>query len=149
MGAHASSTEAEVDLSDEPAAAAGEAAAGEQGDGQQRINVTLRKPMGMVLAEGKDGNVFVESITEGGNAAEDGSIKVNDIVRRTSAYVLKEGKSGEYAKRGHGARPFEDYVPIMFECDGEDFKTVMAAIASNNERWGIFNVELELSRPAA
>jgi hypothetical protein len=33
--------------------------------------------------------------------------------------VLKEGKSGEYAKKGHGARPFEDYVPIMFPCDGE------------------------------
>ena len=33
--------------------------------------------------------------------------------------MLKEGKSGEYAKKGHGARPFEDYVPIMFPCDGE------------------------------
>ncbi len=45
--------------------------------------------------------------------------QVNDVVCKTSAYVLKEGKSGEYAKRGHGARPFEDYVPIMFSCDGE------------------------------
>lgn len=132
---------ATVDLSDQPAAPS-------QDDGDQRFSVTLRKPMGMVLAEGKNGEVFVESLVEGGNAAEEGSIQVGDVVRQTRAYVLKEGKSGEYAKRGHGARPFEDYIPIMFDCDGEDFKTVMAAIASNNERWGIFEVELSLSRPA-
>lgn len=119
-----------------------------QDDGHERLTVTLRKPMGMVLAEGKSGEVFVESIVEGGNAAEEGSIKVGDVIRKTRAYVLKEGKSGEYAKKGHGARPFEDYIPIMFPCDGEDFKTVMAAIGSNNERWGIFEVELELTRPS-
>lgn len=48
-----------------------------------------------------------------------GCAQVGDVVRKTSAYVLKEGKSGEYAKRGHGARPFEDYVPIQFPCDEE------------------------------
>ena len=135
--------------------------------------------------------------------------KVGDVLRRCSAWVLQEGKSGEYAKKGHGARPFEDYNRITFEADGEvstrnirtrlapylsrasrcvvtsrkqagqsnvadafhvditaqeqlkrflllglkhmcafpqDFKTVMAAIGSNNERWGIFDVTLELSR---
>lgn len=96
-----------------------------QEDGHERITVTLRKPMGMVLAEGKDGEVrcqpqqqqqrqqhtlqtlpapsnpdeftmsahiqsrrlqvFVESIVEGGNAAEEGSVKVIAQGRRPAA----------------------------------------------------------------
>ena len=54
------------------------------------------------------------------------ALQVGDVVRQTRAYVLKEGKSGEYAKRGHGARPFEDYVPIMFPCDGEVLDVVLS-----------------------
>mmetsp|Transcript_13932 Transcript_13932/g.42039 ORF Transcript_13932/g.42039 Transcript_13932/m.42039 type:complete len:213 (-) Transcript_13932:333-971(-) len=112
-----------------------------------RFTATIKKPLGMVVAEAKDGSVFVEEITEGGNADAQGVIKVGDIVRKTSARVLKEGKSGDFEKKGHGARPFDDWEAIMFTCDGEDFDTVMAAIGSNNERWGIREVTLEVSRP--
>jgi hypothetical protein len=52
--------------------------------------------------------------------------------------VLKEGKSGEYAKKGHGARPFEDYVPIMFPCDGEVRAYDAAATAA--QAWSMSNV---------
>jgi hypothetical protein len=37
----------------------------------------------------------------------------------------------------------------MFDCKDQDFPTVLAAIGSNNERWGINKVTLELRRPAA
>ncbi len=38
---------------------------------------------------------------------------------------------------------------VMFDCKDQDFPTVLAAIGSNNERWGINKVTLELRRPAA
>jgi len=70
-----------------------------------RFTATIKKPLGMVVAEAKDGSVFVEEITEGGNADAQGVIKVGDIVRKTSARVLKEGKSGDFEKKGHGEAP--------------------------------------------
>lgn len=60
--------------------------------------------------------------------------QVDDVIRKTSAYVLKEGNSGEYAKRGHGARPFEDYVPIMFKADGE----VRGAVPCSSPAFALF-----------
>lgn len=50
--------------------------------------MNLRKPMGMVLAERSDGKVFVESITEGGNAAEQGSIQVKEEIAVTYRTML-------------------------------------------------------------
>lgn len=35
----------------------------------------------------------------------------------------------------------------MFQNHVQDFDTVMAALGSNNERWGINDVTLELQRP--
>lgn len=116
---------------------------------ERTITATIKKPLGMVLAEASNGAVFIESIEEGGNAAQQGDVKVGDIVRKTSARMLKEGKSGDYAKKGHGARPYDDWEAVMFPCDGEDFQTVLAAVRSNNERWGIKEVTLEVSRPQA
>lgn len=54
--------------------------------------------------------------------------------------VLKAGKEGSYASTGHGERIYDNWDRILFPCDGEDFKTVMAALKSNTERWGILDV---------
>lgn len=137
---------AEVDQPPAPTQATEDANSESLGGNERRVTVTIRKPLGMVLAEAKNGAVFIESIDEGGNAAQQGDVRVGDVVRKTSARLLKEGKSGEYAKKGHGGRPYEDFEAVMFECDGEDFKTVLAAVRSNNERWGIMEVTLEVSR---
>lgn len=64
-----------------------------------------------------------------------------------SAIVLKAGKEGLYEKQGHGARPYDNFENILFDCRGQDFKTVMSALKSNNERWGILDVTLVLQRP--
>ncbi len=37
---------------------------------------------------------------------------------------------------------------ILFDASGQKFDTVMSAIASNNERWGFFDVTLHLRRQA-
>ncbi|CAL8462458.1 g1991 [Coccomyxa elongata] len=111
------------------------------------IEVTLRKPMGLVLAEAKDRKaVVVEEIVKGGNAEQSGQVSVGDVVSKCSATVLKAGKGGEYEKEGYGQRPYDNWEKVMFDCDGEDFDTVMAAIGSNTERWGIFSVSLVLKR---
>ena len=34
----------------------------------------------------------------------------------------------------------------MFDCEGQDFGTVMSALDSNNPRWGINKVTLVLAR---
>lgn len=43
-------------------------------------------------------------------------------------------------------RPYDNWDKIMFDCTGQDFKTVMSAIDSNNPRWGINDVTLVLKR---
>jgi hypothetical protein len=47
---------------------------------------------------------------------------------------------------GHGERLYDNWEEVEFDCTGEDFKTVLAAIGSNNERWGIRTVTLTLRR---
>lgn len=66
-----------------------------------------------------------------------------------SATVLKAGKEGEFESEGYGKRPYENWDTIMFDCRKQEFKTVMSALKSNNERWGIMSVTLVLERPEA
>jgi hypothetical protein len=47
--------------------------------------VPLRRPLGLVLAEDDNGNVFVETVAPKGNAARTGVIKEGDIVTMCSA----------------------------------------------------------------
>lgn len=43
--------------------------------------VTLRRPLGMVLAENEsDKSVFVEEIVEGGNAEKSGKVNIGDVL---------------------------------------------------------------------
>ncbi|KAK9817816.1 hypothetical protein WJX72_002663 [[Myrmecia] bisecta] len=131
--------EAELDAGSQP---------GLEGAQSKVYEVTLRKPLGMVLAEDRVGGAtIVEELVPGGNADKSGVVAAGDVVKRCSAYVLKAGKESEFQSKGHGARPYDNWERIMFDCTGQDFKTVMSAISSNNERWGIFNVTLELLRP--
>lgn len=111
------------------------------------MTVTLKKPLGLVLAERKGGGVFVEEIIEGGHADMSGEVRVGDIISACSAVVLKSGSEGKYESEGYGQRPYDDWDRIWFEAEGQDFKTVMSAIGSNNERWGYNSVDLRLKRP--
>lgn len=99
------------------------------------ITLTIKKPLGLVLAENPTTKeVFVEEITPGGNADQTGDVKVNDVVTKTSAIVLKSGKEGSYEAEGYGQRVYDNWETVEFDCTGQDFATVMAAIGSNNER---------------
>ena len=112
------------------------------------IKTTIKKPLGLVLEEGKDGGVLVAEVAVGGNAEKSGAdVQVGDIVVGTSAVVLKkDAASGEYEREGYGQTPYTNWETIEFDCNGQTFDTVMAAIGSNNERWGIRTVTLTLLR---
>lgn len=53
-------------------------------DGGDNV-VELRRPLGIILKEDSDGNVFVETVAPKGNAARSGRVKVGDIVTKVSA----------------------------------------------------------------
>ena len=138
------------------------------------LRVTLKRPLGLVFAErvkGGAGGVFVEEVTTNSNAAKAG-VLVGDVLLRCSAVVLKTGKEGAFANEGYGATPFTNFERIIFECADQrcvapacgatlspgvltppnlrcSFENVMGAIASNNARWGITDVTLELLQGAA
>eukprot|EP00892_Ulva_mutabilis_P002348 jgi/Ulvmu1/12113/UM084_0039.1 len=126
-------------------ARAAEAAAPQVPPGQKFL-LTLPKPMGMVLGESSDKFVKVEELAKGGRAERAG-VQVGDIVLEVSAVTLTAGKEGLYEKNGYGDRPFDNFNRSMMSCIGQDFDTVMNAIASNNERWGFRDVEIIILRP--
>ena len=64
-----------------------------------------------------------------------------------SAYALKDGTEGQFAAQGHGARPYENWECVEFNCEGQAFKMVAGALKSNNPRWGIRNVTLTFREP--
>lgn len=47
--------------------------------------VELRRPLGVVLEEDEDGNVYVDAVAPKGNAARTGMVKEGDIVTMVSA----------------------------------------------------------------
>ena len=116
----------------------------------KRIKETIKKPLGIVLAENKEtGEVFIEEIQPEGNAAATTNLQVGDVLVSTSATVLKAGKDGEYEREGYGQRPYDNWETVEFDCVGQDFTTVMSAIASNNPRWGINTVTVTFERRKA
>lgn len=120
----------------------------EQQPAVEERSVTLRKPVGVVFAQNKGGPVFVEELTPGGNADKSGVVQVGDVLTKCSAVVLKAGKEGQYEKEGYGQRPYDNWETVMFDCENKEFKTVMSALKSNNERWGIMTATLVFRRPA-
>eukprot|EP00960_Hanusia_phi_P035427 751704-Hanusia_phi.AAC.5 len=104
------------------------------------------KPLGVVLEEVREGKgAVVVSVKEGSNADKSG-VRVGDEVVACSATTLKAGKDGAYERTGYGGRPFDNWDIIMFPCEDQPFEAIMAAIASNNERWGITSVTLVVRR---
>jgi S1-C subfamily serine protease len=117
------------------AAPSAQATAAAPAPGFEYIQLTIKKPLGLVLAERvQTGDVFVEEVAPGGNAASTGQVRVGDVVSKTSATVLKSSSQESYGKAGHGDRLYDSWETVEFECEGQTFDTVMSAIGSNNER---------------
>lgn len=53
--------------------------------GQGDNLVEMKRPLGLVLAQDDDGNVFVQTVAPKGNAARSGQVKEGDIVTMCSA----------------------------------------------------------------
>ncbi|GIL93039.1 hypothetical protein Vretimale_19077 [Volvox reticuliferus] len=122
--------------------------AAEATDSPHQVRLTLRKPVGLVLEQKPEGGpVYVAEVVEGGAAARTGRVLPGDILSKCSAVVLKAGKEGLYEAEGYGQRPYDNWEVIEYDCEGKDFKTVMTALRSNNERWGKMDVTLVLRRP--
>eukprot|EP00746_Dinoflagellata_sp_MGD_P086803 gnl/MRDRNA2_/MRDRNA2_34394_c0_seq1.p1 gnl/MRDRNA2_/MRDRNA2_34394_c0~~gnl/MRDRNA2_/MRDRNA2_34394_c0_seq1.p1 ORF type:complete len:453 (-),score=61.52 gnl/MRDRNA2_/MRDRNA2_34394_c0_seq1:77-1435(-) len=119
----------------------------------QQYSVTIRKPMGIVLEEVPKNNelkcnlgaVYVAEVLPDSNAEKAG-VLVGDVLTSCSCIELKAGKEGEYASKGHGGRPFENFERGTFPTKGQTFDTTMAALGSNNERWGFFDIDMTFSR---
>ena len=118
------------------------------GGSERRYRVTIRQPLGIVLAEdAKNGRIVVEEVVSGGNAARDGRVAVGDVLTGCQAVTLKEAKmSGSFEKEGYGARPYDNWERIWVDAVGLRYETVMSALSSNNPRWGISSIELELEQ---
>ncbi|GBF90493.1 hypothetical protein Rsub_03489 [Raphidocelis subcapitata] len=135
-----------------PAASATDApaAGGAPAPPGRRYEVTLPKPVGVVFSQKPGGPVFIEEVVAGGNADKAG-LKPGDVLSSCSAYTLKAGKEGRYEREGYGDRPYDNWERVDIECEGLEFKTVMAALKSNNDRrvallWGIKTVTLVVRR---
>lgn len=121
-------------------------------DDQERMSrkvttLTIKKPLGIVLAENaKDQTVFVEEVVPGGNAEQTGKVQVGDVLVACSATLLKAGKEGEFEREGYGQRPYDNWETVNFDCRGQKYETVMAALSSNNPRWGINQITISLER---
>eukprot|EP00197_Chlamydomonas_leiostraca_P008785 CAMPEP_0202865750 /NCGR_PEP_ID=MMETSP1391-20130828/6334_1 /ASSEMBLY_ACC=CAM_ASM_000867 /TAXON_ID=1034604 /ORGANISM="Chlamydomonas leiostraca, Strain SAG 11-49" /LENGTH=166 /DNA_ID=CAMNT_0049545627 /DNA_START=147 /DNA_END=647 /DNA_ORIENTATION=+ len=112
--------------------------------------LTLKKPVGLVFAQKPSGGpVYVEEVTPGGIADKTGKVQVGDVLSKCSAVVLKSGKEGEYEREGYGQTLYTNWDKVMFDCEGQEFNTVMSALKSNNARWGIMDVTLVFRRPVA
>jgi len=120
----------------------------------QQYDVTIRKPMGVVLEEVANGtqkniaSVYVAEVVPGSNAEKMG-VREGDLLVSCSAVTLKAGKEGAYAKQGHGGRPFDNFQKGVFVSANQTFDITMAAIASNNERWGFNTVDCTFARACA
>jgi len=116
------------------------------------ITATIEKPLGLVIAEDKSGEVVIESIEPGSNADRLGVFRVGDLLVSCSAIVMAGGKNvgkkeGMYTRSkvkggccstGCPDCPFNarNWVRVQFDCRGESFDSVVAALSSNtNARW--------------
>lgn len=61
-----------------------------------------------------------------------------------SAVVLKAETEGLFVANDHDSVLLDHVQRTMFDCRGQDFKTVMGALHSNLSRWGVQDVTLVL-----
>ena len=123
--------------------------ADEDAPGWMMYDVTVRRPLGLVLEENRTtpsvGAVLVAECIEGGNGAAAG-IQPGDVLRKCSAVTLKSGPAVDARDQGDPDRPDCAFNRVRFDTRGETFDTVMAALGSNSERWGYFDVALTFVR---
>eukprot|EP01024_Parvocaulis_polyphysoides_P007419 TRINITY_DN12207_c0_g1_i1.p2 TRINITY_DN12207_c0_g1~~TRINITY_DN12207_c0_g1_i1.p2 ORF type:complete len:165 (-),score=17.47 TRINITY_DN12207_c0_g1_i1:314-769(-) len=105
--------------------------------GCSRYQIQLRKPLGLVLEETKEGKIIVAEIVPEGSADQLGTITVGDELIATSG-VTYSGSS-DYG----GAQVRTGQQVVRLNVNGERFETVMAAIGSHP---GHIPVELEFQR---
>jgi hypothetical protein len=106
-------------------------------------------PLGIAFEEMKDGEgAVVIGFTEDSNGAKMG-VKVGETLVACSATSLRAGKEGAFSSTGYGARPFDNWTVVMFPCSGSPFEQILAALRSNNPRWGIKEISLVLQPPIA
>lgn len=111
-------------------------------EGARRLR--MEKPLGIVFEEVADDKGAVVVQVGPGSNAERAGVKVGERLVAVSATTLRAGKEGEYAKTGHGGRPFDNFEIVMYPCKNDDFRSILKAFASNNERWGINHVSIVL-----
>lgn len=93
--------------------------------GCTRYSINIKRPLGLVLEEKKEGGIFVGEIVEGGNADKSGLVSVGDELIATSGVVFNSTQ--DYG--GVSVKSGEETVRLAVR--GEKFDTIMAAIASN------------------
>lgn len=100
--------------------------------------VRLAKPLGIAFEENevdKPLGVRVAQIVPGGNADLNGRICVGDELVATSAVIFTD-------KYNQGS--FSNWERQMIACTRMDFDSIMAAIGSNDGRYGCVDVVLQL-----
>ena len=111
--------------------------------------IRLPKPLGILFEEvtpGEAQGVVVAGLVEGGNAESDGRVLVGDKLLRASA-VSFAGQSA-LVSIGTGTQ-FTSFERELIPCTALDFETIMAAIASNEGRYGYTDVVLSLAHTDA
>jgi C-terminal processing protease CtpA/Prc len=70
--------------------------------GCERIRLSLKKPLGLVLEANKAGEIYVVEVVPEGSAAKDGRIEVGDQLISTSAivYTSEDDYGGVSVKTG-------------------------------------------------
>lgn len=106
--------------------------------------VSLKKPLGIEFEEvapGKPEGVLVAGLVSGGNAERDGRILVGDRLIRVSAVSF----GGQSALLTLGAgQQYTSFKRELIPATSLDFDTILAAIGSNEGRYGYSDVVLEL-----
>ena len=101
------------------------------------FEVTLKRPLGIQFEEdgpiiGKNG-VSVIGVVDGGNAAKDGTVQAGDKLVGVTAVQFIGSK----------------WERKMFDARKWDFDTVVDAIGSNEEKFDIYDVVLQLERTSS
>mmetsp|Transcript_32376 Transcript_32376/g.102979 ORF Transcript_32376/g.102979 Transcript_32376/m.102979 type:complete len:158 (-) Transcript_32376:1103-1576(-) len=97
----------------------------------ERIEVQLRKPLGLTLEENKAGDIFVVGLVPEGNAEKSGMVDVGDQLIATSALVYTNSQTYGETKVASGEQL------VRLACRGEKFKTVMTAIGTIPSQWAV------------
>eukprot|EP00238_Polyblepharides_amylifera_P003724 CAMPEP_0196580572 /NCGR_PEP_ID=MMETSP1081-20130531/29401_1 /TAXON_ID=36882 /ORGANISM="Pyramimonas amylifera, Strain CCMP720" /LENGTH=192 /DNA_ID=CAMNT_0041900475 /DNA_START=60 /DNA_END=638 /DNA_ORIENTATION=+ len=105
--------------------------------GCRRYNVSLKKPLGLILEERENGEIYVAEIVPESNSAKTEKISVGDTLISTTAIVFTtEAEYGEVTVKGGETR-------VTLPCRGESFETIMRAIGTHK---GQLEVKLEFQK---